>query len=141
MDMNRLSKILTISVIILLIGISAISSANDINVEEEFLENPEDEQLNDQIEIISYIRGTAFFADKTGFINNEPIKITPWKTAIFIIGIKIPTLNSYNLFFYEYPNSIVRVSCFFGNVIRVNEYQFEVYGFAIGDIELESWYF
>ena len=117
MDMRRLSKILTIEAIILLIGISVISSANDINVEEELLENPEVEELNDQIEIISYIRGTAFEVDKSGFINNEPIKITPWKTSIFIIGIKLPTLYSFNLFFYDYPNSIVRVFSFFGNVI------------------------
>jgi len=135
--MTRLNKILTIKILILLIGISFISSAKDINNEKELIENPKVEQLNDQIEIISYITGTAFEVDKTGFINNEPVKITPWKTAIFIIGIKLPTLYSYNLFYYEYPNSIVRVSSFFGNIIRVNEYQFEVYGFAIGDIELE----
>ena len=132
-----LSKILTIEVIILLLGISIISSANGIKINEELIENPECEQLNNQVELISYIRGTAFEVDKTGFVYDEPIKIAPWKTTIIITGIKLPSKYSYNIFFIDYPNSIVRASRFFGNVIRVNEYQFEVYGFAIGNIELE----
>ena len=133
--MIKLSRILTIKVIILLIGISVISSANDINIEEELIENPEVEKLNNQIELISYIRGIAFEVNKTGFIFNKPIKITPWKSAIFITGIKLSSLYPYKMFFYDYPNSIVRVSRFFGNVIQVKEFSFEVSGIAIGNIE------
>ena len=112
--MIRLSKILTIEVLILLIGISVISPANGINFKEELIEAPEVENLNNQKEIISYIKGTAFEVDKSGYIINEPINITPWKTAIFIIGIKLPSLYSYNLFFYDNPDSIVRASRFIG---------------------------
>ena len=97
--MIKLSRILTIKVIILLIGISVISSANDINIEEELIENPEVEKLNNQIELISYIRGIAFEVNKTGFIFNKPIKITPWKSAIFITGIKLSSLYPYKMFF------------------------------------------
>ena len=103
--MNRLCKILTIQVIILLIGISVISSANDINIEEELIENPEVEKLNNQIELISYIGGIAFDVDKTGFIFDKPIKITPWKSAIFLFGIKLPSIYSFDMFFYIHPNS------------------------------------
>jgi hypothetical protein len=137
--MIKLSRILTIKVIILLIGISVISSANDINIEEELIENPEVEKLNNQIELISYIGGIAFSVNKTGFIFNKPIRITPWKTAIFIMGIKLPSLYSYNMFFYDYPNSILRVSRFFGNVKQVYEFSFEVSGIAIGNIEYNEW--
>ena len=51
--MIKLSRILTIKVIILLIGISVISSANDINIEEELIENPEVEKLKSKVSDLS----------------------------------------------------------------------------------------
>jgi len=93
--MVRLSKILAIKVIILLIIISGISSANDVNINnnEELIENTEIKHLDNQIELISYITGLAYYVDKTGFIFNEPIEINAWKMSINIIGIKLPFLS------------------------------------------------
>ena len=83
--MIKLSRILTIDVTIILIGISVISSANDIKFKKDLIENPEVEELNDEIELISFIWGTAFSVERTGYIFNKPIKISPWKTTIHII--------------------------------------------------------
>ena len=97
--MNNLSRILTVKVVILLIGICYISSANEINIQKELIDNPEVQKLNEHKEIISFIRGISIGVDKTGFIINEPINILPWKSMIKISGIKIPTLDSFWMFF------------------------------------------
>jgi hypothetical protein len=134
--MIRLSKILTVEVIILLIGISVVSSANDldINNDEVLIENPDVEQSDNQIEIISYITGHAFDVDKTGFIFNEPIDITAWKMSINILGIKIPSIHSFNMLFYISAVSSVKASRFFGRV-NENDMPPSVNGFAIGNVE------
>ena len=135
--MIKLSKILAVKVIILLIIISGISSADDVNInnDEELIENPEVEQLDDEIEIISYIGGIAFDVNKTGSIFNKPITITPWKSAIFIFGIKLPSF----MFFYYHPNCVIKVSRFFGTVKQEAQCQFDVQGIAIGNIVHIEW--
>ena len=136
--MIKLSRILAINVIILLIGISFISSANEINIEKELIENPEVEKCNEHIEIISFIRGISIGVDKIGFIINEPIKILPWKAGIKISGIKIPTLDSFWIFFSDGANSMVTVSHFFGSVKHINRLQSRVCGIAIGNIDWDG---
>ena len=137
--MVKLSRILTINVIILLIGISVISSAKDINFKKNIIEYPEVEDLNDEIELISFIWGTAFSVERTGYIFNKPIKISPWKTMIHIIGIKLPTPHSYNMLFYDNPNWIIKISHFFGIIKQRSQCSYDVFGIAIGDIGLIKW--
>jgi hypothetical protein len=135
--MNNLSRILTIKVIILLIGISIISSANEINILEELIENPKVEKFNEQKEIISFIRGISIAVHKTGFIKNEPINICPWKSGIKISGIKIPTLDSFMIFFSEITISWITASHFFGIVRQIGPH-FMVSGIAIGNIDWDG---
>ena len=135
--MIRLNKILAINIIMLLISMSVISSANDenINNDEEFIEYPKDKQLENQIEKISYIQGWAFEVNKTGFIFNKPIRICPWQTAIHIFGIRRPS-NLFDMCYYISPQSIIKVSHFFGFIKQQFENSFDVFGIAIGNIEL-----
>ena len=123
-------------IIILLIGISVISSANDldINNDEELIENPDVERLDNQIELISFIDGIAIEVDKTGYIFDEPIEIRAWKMLINIIGIKLPSINSFDIFFYISGIWYVKASRFFGRV-NDNNMPPSVRGFAIGNIE------
>ena len=139
--MIRLSKILTIKIMILLISISAISSANNVNIndDKELIENPEVERLDNQIEVITYIEGIAFDVDKTGFIFNKPIEITAYKMSISLIGIKLPSdflhdILHLQMFFYISGISYVKASRFFGRVNDDNNPP-SVRGFAIGTIE------
>jgi hypothetical protein len=135
--MKILKQILLILFIIILINISDISSASKIDVknDEELIEYSKDKQLDNQIEIISYIWGWAFDVNKTGFIFNKPIRITPWHTAIHIFGIKQP-LYLFDLFYYISPQNIIKVSHFFGFVKQQFENSFDVYGIAIGNVVL-----
>jgi hypothetical protein len=131
-----LSKILAAAILVLFISISFISSAFEINnkIDEKSIEYPKKE-IDENIEIISFIRGTAFSVDETGLIFNKQIHITPWKTQIYIIGIKKSSSCLFDILYFFQAECIVKVNHFFGNVNQQSECSYDISGLAIGDIE------
>ncbi|KYK21294.1 hypothetical protein AYK24_09405 [Thermoplasmatales archaeon SG8-52-4] len=129
-------KCLVVGIIVLFISVNVTSKdtsiSNDVIVED----NGEIKPLDNQIEIISFITGLAYYVDKIGCIINKPIEITAYKMSINILGFKHPSDYFYNVFFDISGISYLKASRFFG---RVNENGMppSVSGFAIGNIEWE----
>lgn len=132
-------KLFAIGIIILFIGISVISSANNVNanIKEEVIDNPEIEPFNINQEIISFISGTCsdYKINHYGIFKRS---IETWSdgdiTSFKVRGYKYSNNGEIISFGPLRPTHLISQN-FIGSIQRVTLQSCNVFGIAIGDIE------